>query len=64
VSAPASPEQDHLTPRERQVLQHAAFGLTNRRIGEALGIAEQTVKNHRASAMRKPSLHAESEEGR
>jgi DNA-binding NarL/FixJ family response regulator len=46
-----------LTPRERDVLQQAAFGLSNRDIGETLGIAEQTVKNHLASAMRKLSLH-------
>lgn len=50
---------DHrpLTPRECDVLQHAAFGLSNRLIGERLGIAEQTVKNHLANAMRKLSIH-------
>lgn len=46
-----------LTPREREVLEHAALGLSNRQIGEALAIAEQTVKNHLGSAMRKLSLH-------
>jgi DNA-binding NarL/FixJ family response regulator len=46
-----------LTRRERQVLQQAALGLSNRQIGEALDIAEQTVKNHLSSAMRKMSLH-------
>jgi DNA-binding NarL/FixJ family response regulator len=46
-----------LTPREREVLEHAALGLTNRQIGEGLNIAEQTVKNHLGSAMRKLSLH-------
>ena len=46
-----------LTRRERQVLQQAARGLSNRRIGEVLEIAEQTVKNHVSSAMRKMSLH-------
>jgi len=46
-----------LTSRERQVLEQAALGLSNRAIGEALGIAEQTVKNHLGSAMRKLSLH-------
>lgn len=46
-----------LTPREREVLERAARGLRNRQIGEALGIAEQTVKNHLSSAMRKLSLH-------
>ena len=46
-----------LTPREREVLQHAALGMSNRQIGEALDIAEQTVKNHLGRAMRKLSLH-------
>jgi DNA-binding CsgD family transcriptional regulator len=51
------PEPTQLTPRERDVLQQAAFGMSNRDIGETLGIAEQTVKNHLASAMRKLSVH-------
>lgn len=46
-----------LTRRERQVLEHAALGRSNREIGEALHIAEQTVKNHLNNAMRKLSLH-------
>ena len=46
-----------LTPRERQVLEQAALGLSNREIGDALNIAEQTVKNHLGNAMRKLSLH-------
>ncbi len=46
-----------LTPREQQVLEHAALGESNRQIGEALHIAEQTVKNHLNNAMRKLSLH-------
>jgi DNA-binding NarL/FixJ family response regulator len=46
-----------LTPREREVLEHAALGLSNRQIGAALEIAEQTVKNHLNNAMRKLSLH-------
>jgi DNA-binding NarL/FixJ family response regulator len=39
------------------VLERAALGLSNREIGEALHIAEQTVKNHLSNAMRKLSLH-------
>ena len=46
-----------LTRREREVLEQAALGLSNRQIGETLDIAEQTVKNHLSSAMRKLSLH-------
>lgn len=52
-SAPARP----LTPREREVLQQAALGMSNRQIGQQLNIAEQTVKNHLSSAMRKLSIH-------
>lgn len=57
MSEPLGPDRAILTPRERDVLQQAAFGLSNRHIGESLGIAEQTVKNHLANAMRKLSLH-------
>ena len=46
-----------ITPRERDVLEQAALGLSNREIGEALDIAEQTVKNHFCSAMRKLAIH-------
>ena len=35
-----------LSLRERQVLGHIAEGLTNRQIGERLGLAEKTVKNY------------------
>lgn len=46
-----------LTAREREVLQQAALGMSNRQIGDQLNIAEQTVKNHLSSAMRKLSIH-------
>jgi DNA-binding NarL/FixJ family response regulator len=46
-----------LTRREREVLEQAALGMSNRQIGEELEIAEQTVKNHLSSAKRKLSLH-------
>jgi DNA-binding NarL/FixJ family response regulator len=38
-----------LTTREREVLQLLADGLSNRRVGEELGISEHTVKFHVAA---------------
>ncbi|MPZ16872.1 MAG: hypothetical protein GEV06_02980 [Luteitalea sp.] len=43
------PVDESLTPRERQVLDLLVEGLSNRRIGTALGISEHTVKFHVAS---------------
>ena len=40
---------ESLTPREREVLELLAHGLSNRRIGERLGISEHTAKFHVAS---------------
>lgn len=34
----------HLSPRQQQVVEHIAQGLTNGQIGEELGITERTVK--------------------
>lgn len=40
------PDEPELTLRERQVLDLITEGLTNRQIGERLGLAEKTVKNY------------------
>jgi RNA polymerase sigma factor (sigma-70 family) len=42
----ASSSLDRLTAQERRVLGLVAEGLTNRQIGQRLGIGEKTVKNH------------------
>ncbi|GAA0749369.1 MULTISPECIES: response regulator transcription factor [Sphingomonas] len=42
-----------LTPREREVLQGVTRGLLNKQIAAELGLAEITVKLHRASMLRK-----------
>lgn len=40
-----------LTPQERLVLAHIAEGRTNRQIGEAMSLAEKTVKNYITSVL-------------
>jgi DNA-binding NarL/FixJ family response regulator len=42
-----------LSPRETEILKHIAEGNSNKRIARALGIGEQTIKNHITSIMRK-----------
>lgn len=45
-----------LTPSERRVLELIGDGLSNREIGERLGVAEKTVKNHITSMLAKMGL--------
>ena len=42
-----------LTPREREVFAQVVRGLLNKQIASELGVAEKTVKVHRARVMRK-----------
>jgi FixJ family two-component response regulator len=42
-----------LTPREYEVMQLVATGLLNKQVGGELGMAEKTVKTHRAHVMQK-----------
>ena len=42
-----------LTNREMQVLRHIALGLSNREIGQSLGISVETVKEHVQNILRK-----------
>jgi DNA-binding NarL/FixJ family response regulator len=47
---------DDLTAREREVLELLVSGRTNKEIGAALEIAENTVKNHLKSILAKLHL--------
>lgn len=42
----ADPRLRLLSPQERRILNHVAEGMTNRQIGEAMSLAEKTVKNY------------------
>ena len=45
-----------LTPRERQILQLVAEGVTSRDIAEKLDISKRTVEHHRANMMKKLNI--------
>jgi len=48
-AAPSAEPGESLTPREREVLELLAHGLSNRRIAAALAISEHTAKFHVAA---------------
>jgi DNA-binding NarL/FixJ family response regulator len=52
-TALGDPRMGSLGLRERQVLRHIADGMTNRQIGEQIGLAEKTVKNYVSSLLTK-----------
>ena len=61
ASAQSDDALDELTDRERQVLQLAAEGRTNRDIAQRLGISFRTVESHRTNLGRKLGLRTYTE---
>jgi len=63
---PPSPEPparslDVLTPRERQVLEMIAQGLSNMEIGRTLGLSHKTISRHRERIMSRLNIHSRTE---
>lgn len=50
-----------LTPREYEVMRLVATGLLNKQVGGELGMAEKTVKTHRAHVMQKLRIRSVAE---
>ncbi len=57
----AAESVERLTPRELEVLELAARGLTNRAIGRALGISDRTVQGHLANIYSKLQVSSRTE---
>ncbi len=52
---------DTLTPREREIFQLAAQGLSNPQIAEVLSLSARTVEMHRGNLMKKLGLKSQTE---
>ncbi|HSO28823.1 MAG TPA: response regulator transcription factor [Candidatus Sulfomarinibacteraceae bacterium] len=53
----ATPIFAPLSPREVEILDNIAQGMTNKQVAYQLSISEQTVKNHMSSILRKLSVN-------
>ena len=58
---PANPDADFLTPREIEVLQLLAEGLSTERIATDLFISVNTVRNHVSKILAKLGAHSKLE---
>jgi DNA-binding NarL/FixJ family response regulator len=57
----STPVVEPLTEREREVLQLAARGLTNKQIGAKLKISDRTAQNHLANIFGKLGVASRTE---
>ena len=56
----AAPSANNLTPRETEILLHAARGLNNLQIAQSLYLSERTVKRHLSNVYKKIGVHSRS----
>ncbi|ONF97310.1 PAS domain-containing protein [Sphingomonas jeddahensis] len=61
VKAAAAERISDLTAQQRAVLRLMARGLRNRQIGEALGLAEKTIKMHRGAMVKRLGVSSTAE---
>ena len=57
---PRRPRADGLTTRETEILRLVASGLTNRQLGEGLGVSTRTVDAHLRSVYAKLGVKSRS----
>ncbi|HZW28850.1 MAG TPA: PAS domain S-box protein [Trueperaceae bacterium] len=58
---PGSPEDVDLTPREREVLEYVAAGLSDDEVAARLGISQRTARNHLTNTYAKIGAHNRAE---
>jgi DNA-binding NarL/FixJ family response regulator len=56
MAAPADPELDQLTPREKEVLRQIARGYSYKQVARRLSISVKTVESHVSAVLRKLQL--------
>jgi DNA-binding NarL/FixJ family response regulator len=57
TAASDPPDRYHLTPREREIMELIARGLTNKAIAQQLYLAPKTVQNHINRLFAKLGVH-------
>lgn len=58
TTTPEQASKDAVTPREREIVQLLAEGLSNKEAASRLGISVKTIEAHRANIMRKLRLRS------
>lgn len=61
VTGPEQASRDAVTPREREIIQLLAEGLSNKEAASRLGVSVKTIEAHRANVMRKLRLRSVSD---